>query len=81
MEQQELTITSITDTNCPWIPDEPFEGSLIAWAKIDPEVIIDPAFTVNIGGVDYPANQLYKVEFSPNLFPSPAPWLNLLLGD
>ncbi len=81
LEQQELTITAITDTNCPYIPGQPFEGSLIAYAKIDPEVIIDPTFTVNINGVNYPANQLYRVEFSPNLFPSPAPWLNLLLGD
>jgi hypothetical protein len=56
-----------------------FYGSVSFTASLDPLVRIDPDFTVNVDGVDIPANQLYTVEQSSNLI-AYVP-LDLLLMD
>jgi len=51
---------------------------------IDPTITIDPNFTVNIGGEDYPANEVYKIEYSKDWFdlkPKAMPSIPLLLLD
>ena len=53
---------------------------------LDPEITIDHDQMINIDGVDYPANQLYRVEISKNLLVTPEkpkaiPAIPLLLRD
>lgn len=61
--------------------DEYSVSTIGAKVVIDPIITIDPNFMVNIGGEDYPANQLYEVKLSQNLYSKPMPWMQLLLGD
>jgi hypothetical protein len=59
---------------------ETFYGSARFTASLDPGVSIDPDFLVKVNGVDLPANQLYEVVLSSNLYRSLPP-LDLLLLD
>lgn len=50
-------------------------------AVADPIITIDPAFTVEIAGVQYSGNELYEVVVSKNLYPKAIPAIPLLLLD
>jgi hypothetical protein len=60
-----------------------YPGTASAKVYIDPTITIDPNYMINIDGKDYPANELFAVELSENLFEGQEamPWIPLLLLD